>query len=124
MASGPRAEDWAMGFLTEPTHLIIIAIILLVLFGGKKLPELGKGLGEGLKGFREGIKGVSDPVPAAPTVQQTAASAPPFVSTPAESALKKEDMEFVTCSRCGNRFENPMGFKVSDYVCRSCQKSS
>ena len=37
-----------MGFLTEPTHLIIIAVILLVLFGGKKLPELGKGLGEGL----------------------------------------------------------------------------
>jgi sec-independent protein translocase protein TatA len=103
-----------MGFLTEPSHLIIIAIILLVLFGGKKLPELGKGLGEGLKGFREGLKGVTDPQTAAPT----------STSTPAESASKKEDMEYVTCSRCGNRFENPLGFKVTDYVCRACQKSS
>jgi sec-independent protein translocase protein TatA len=103
-----------MGFLTEPSHLIIIAIILLVLFGGKKLPELGKGLGEGLKGFREGLKGVTDP--------QTAA--PASTSTPAEAASKKEEMEYVTCSRCGNRFENPLGFKVTDYVCRSCQKSS
>jgi len=113
-----------MGFLTEPTHLIIIAIILLVLFGGKKLPELGKGLGEGLKGFREGLKGVSDPSPAASTVQQTAVAAPTSTSTPAESASKREDMEYVTCSRCGNRFENPLGFKVADYVCRACQKSS
>lgn len=113
-----------MGFLTEPTHLLIIAIILLVLFGGKKLPELGKGLGEGLKGFREGIKGISDTPAAAPMTQQAAAPAPPAASTPVISASNKEDMEYVTCSRCGNRFENPLGFKVNDYVCRSCQKQS
>jgi sec-independent protein translocase protein TatA len=47
-----------MGDLFQPTHLLIIAIVLLVLFGGKKLPELGKGLGEGLKGFKEGLKGI------------------------------------------------------------------
>jgi sec-independent protein translocase protein TatA len=34
--------------------------VVLVLFGGKKLPELGKGLGEGLRGFKEGMKGVTD----------------------------------------------------------------
>ena len=39
---------------------IILAIIVIVLFGGKKLPELGKGLGEGLRGFKEGMKGVTD----------------------------------------------------------------
>ena len=37
-----------MGELFTPTHLIVIAVVVLVLFGGKKLPELGKGLGEGL----------------------------------------------------------------------------
>ncbi|MGD0829597.1 MAG: twin-arginine translocase TatA/TatE family subunit [Terracidiphilus sp.] len=57
-----------MGDLLQPTHLLIIAIVLLVLFGGKRLPELGKGLGEGLKGFKEGLKGVSDP-PAPPPAQ-------------------------------------------------------
>ena len=51
-----------MGDLLQPTHLIVLAIIVLVLFGGKKLPELGKGLGEGLRGFKEGMKGVTDEV--------------------------------------------------------------
>jgi sec-independent protein translocase protein TatA len=51
-----------MGELFTPMHLIILAILVLVLFGGKKLPELGKGLGEGLRGFKEGMKGVTDEV--------------------------------------------------------------
>lgn len=49
-----------MGELFTPTHLIVLAIVILVLFGGKKLPELGKGLGEGLRGFKDGMKGVTD----------------------------------------------------------------
>lgn len=104
-----------MGDLFQPTHLMIIAIILLVLFGGRKLPELGKGLGEGLKSFKEGLKGVSDS-PAPPPAQQYAAPAPPASTAAA--------MEYVTCSRCGSRVENPMGFKVVDFVCRSCQGRS
>ena len=39
---------------------MVLAVVVLVLFGGKKLPELGKGLGEGLKGFKDGMKGVAD----------------------------------------------------------------
>jgi sec-independent protein translocase protein TatA len=50
-----------MGELFTPTHLIVLAVVAIVLFGGKKLPELGKGLGEGLRGFKEGVKGISDP---------------------------------------------------------------
>lgn len=49
-----------MGDLFQPTHLLVIAVVLLVLFGGKKLPELGKGLGEGLRGFKDGMKGVTE----------------------------------------------------------------
>jgi sec-independent protein translocase protein TatA len=106
-----------MGFLSEPTHLILIALLLFVLFGAKRLPELGKGLGEGLKGFKEGIKGITDPSPEA-TVQQSVAAAPPA----AAPAVQAE--EFVVCTRCGNRFENPMGFKVVDFVCKSCSARS
>ena len=51
-----------MGELLTPTHLMVIAVVVLILFGGKKLPELGKGLGEGLRGFKEGMKGVNDEV--------------------------------------------------------------
>jgi sec-independent protein translocase protein TatA len=113
------AEDESMGFLSEPSHWIIILLLLFVLFGAKRLPELGKGLGEGLKGFKEGVKGITDPPYVAPTVQQTSTQAPPSASTPAPS--EKADMEYITCSRCGSRFENPNGFKVDDFVCRSCQ---
>ena len=70
------------GDLFQPTHLIIIAIVLLVLFGAKRLPELGKGLGEGLKGFKEGLKGVTDPNPAPPTTQQNAQTTPPPATPP------------------------------------------
>jgi len=43
-----------------PWHFIVVAGIAILLFGGRKLPELGKGLGEGLRGFKEGSKGVTD----------------------------------------------------------------
>ena len=44
-----------MGELLTPTHLIVVAVVAFVVFGGRKLPELGKGLGEGLRGFKDGI---------------------------------------------------------------------
>lgn len=49
-----------MGDLFQPTHLLVIGVVLLLLFGGRKLPELGKGLGEGMRGFKEGLKGIND----------------------------------------------------------------
>jgi sec-independent protein translocase protein TatA len=45
----------------QPTHLLLILLICMVLFGGKKLPELGKGLGEAIKGFRSAMKDGGDP---------------------------------------------------------------
>jgi sec-independent protein translocase protein TatA len=42
--------------LFQPTHLIIIFAIALLVFGPKKLPELGKGLGEGIRALKEGMK--------------------------------------------------------------------
>jgi sec-independent protein translocase protein TatA len=46
--------------LFQPWHLLIVAGIAILLFGGRKLPELGKGLGEGLRGFKEGMKGITE----------------------------------------------------------------
>jgi len=43
-------------------EVIIIAIIVLLLFGGKKIPELMKGIGKGIKNFKEGVKGVEDDI--------------------------------------------------------------
>lgn len=69
-----------MGELFTPTHLMVLAVIVLVLFGGKKLPELGKGLGEGLRGFKEGMKGVSDEVKNADKPGETAHTVTPKAS--------------------------------------------
>jgi len=69
-----------MGDLLQPWHLIVLAVVAFLLFGAKRLPELGKGLGEGLRGFKEGIKGVSESTTT--TAQNTAP--PPPTSTPAD----------------------------------------
>ncbi|MBQ9176051.1 MAG: twin-arginine translocase TatA/TatE family subunit [Bacteroidaceae bacterium] len=41
-------------------EIIIIALIVLLLFGGKKIPELMKGLGRGVRSFKDGINGKDD----------------------------------------------------------------
>ena len=43
-------------------EIIVIALIVLLLFGGKKIPELMKGMGKGVKSFKEGMKEVDDEV--------------------------------------------------------------
>ncbi len=43
-----------------PWQIIIIALVILLLFGGKKIPELMKGLGKGVKSFKEGINEVEE----------------------------------------------------------------
>lgn len=43
-------------------EILLIALIVLLLFGGKKIPELMKGLGKGVRSFKEGVKEVTDEV--------------------------------------------------------------
>ena len=42
------------------TEIIVIALIVLLFFGGKKIPELMKGIGKGVKSFKDGMKDVQD----------------------------------------------------------------
>ena len=42
--------------LFQPMHLLLILGIVLLVFGPKRLPELGKGIGEGIRGFKSAIK--------------------------------------------------------------------
>ncbi len=41
-------------------EIIIVAVLLLLLFGGKKIPELMKGLGKGIKSFKDGVNGIDE----------------------------------------------------------------
>jgi sec-independent protein translocase protein TatA len=59
----------------SPMHLLIVAIVILVLFGGRKIPELMRGLGEGVRGFKEGMSGAAQSQPTTP---------PPPAAAPAD----------------------------------------
>ncbi|MCX6247678.1 MAG: twin-arginine translocase TatA/TatE family subunit [Bacteroidetes bacterium] len=54
-----------LGGLGAP-ELILIALIVLLLFGGSKIPELMKGVGKGVKGFKDGLKGLEDDINESP----------------------------------------------------------
>lgn len=41
-------------------EIVVIALVVLVLFGAKKIPELMKGIGKGVKGFKDGLNGKDD----------------------------------------------------------------
>jgi len=42
------------------TEIVVIALVVLLLFGGKKIPELMSGLGKGVKSFKDGMNGLDD----------------------------------------------------------------
>jgi len=43
-------------------EILVIALIVLLLFGGKKIPELMKGIGKGVRSFKSGINGIEDEI--------------------------------------------------------------
>lgn len=48
------------------SELLVIALIVLLLFGGKKIPELMKGLGKGVRSFKDGMNDVTDEIRSTP----------------------------------------------------------
>lgn len=44
-------------------EIIFLVLIVLLFFGGKKIPELMKGIGKGVRSFKEGMNGIEDPAP-------------------------------------------------------------
>jgi sec-independent protein translocase protein TatA len=66
----------------SPFHWLVVLAIVVLLFGGKKIPEVMKGLGEGIRSFKEGMRGDGN----GPT--QTPPAPPP--STPTEATAEKK----------------------------------
>jgi len=83
------------GFLS-PTHIVLLLVVALMLFGAKRLPEVGRSLGTGLRGFKHGLEGSEPQEPERPelsnsraVVSSAPAEAPPeadSVSPPPEPA--------------------------------------
>lgn len=66
----------------SPIHWLIVLAVIVLFFGGKKIPEVMRGLGEGIRSFREGMHGNGNATTAPPASPSTPAAAPS--STPAE----------------------------------------
>jgi sec-independent protein translocase protein TatA len=60
--------------LLQPMHLVLILGIVMIFFGPKRLPELGKGLGESIRGFKESMARIQEEPQ---TVKETPARLPP-----------------------------------------------
>ena len=54
----------------QPMHLLVIVGLALIMFGPKKLPELGKGIGEGIRGFKAAINDRADGADATQTAEK------------------------------------------------------
>ncbi len=50
------------GFMPSGSEWIIIALVILLLFGGKKIPELMRGLGKGVKSFKDGVNDAKEEI--------------------------------------------------------------
>ena len=53
-----------MGYVSNPVHIVILLGIALLLFGGKRLPEIGRSMGSGMREFKDAITGNTPDAPA------------------------------------------------------------
>ena len=78
-----------MGYFQTPWHIVLLLLIALLLFGGKRLPEIGRSLGHGMREFKDAVTGSpeehADPQPELPPAEPTAAAtATTTTATPTE----------------------------------------
>ncbi len=74
--------------LDNPVHIVFLLILLLLVFGAKRLPEMGRSLGAGMRGFKDSLSGDDPPasvtaIQPGPATQVSAGSAAPAVTTSA-----------------------------------------
>jgi sec-independent protein translocase protein TatA len=71
--------------LDNPIHIAFLLILLLLVFGAKRLPEMGRSLGDGMRGFKDAISGQGTGTPATAATQQTPAQ-PALAPAPEQPA--------------------------------------
>ena len=73
--------------LDNPIHILFLLVIVLLVFGAKRLPEMGRSLGSGLRGFKESISGESPTELGAMTHESPVTATPEAVHTHVDTDL-------------------------------------
>lgn len=61
---------------TSPTHIVLLLVLALLLFGAKRLPEIGRSLGHGMREFKDSVSSHEESTPALPETTSTGAPEP------------------------------------------------
>jgi sec-independent protein translocase protein TatA len=77
-----------VGYFQTPWHIVLLLVIALLLFGGKRLPEIGKALGSGMREFKDAITG-NTPAESQPELPSAEAPEPPAAETSATPAERE-----------------------------------
>jgi sec-independent protein translocase protein TatA len=82
--------------LDNPIHIAFLLVILLLVFGAKRLPEMGQSLGSGLRGFKDSLTGTPDSQHADELPAPTPITATPITATPvtADRSPERREHEF------------------------------
>lgn len=73
--------------LDNPVHILLLLLVLLLVFGARRLPEIGKSLGEGMRGFKDAVSGNQRD-----TLNQSTATQPP-APAPAPAPVETAPVE-------------------------------
>ncbi len=76
-----------------PTEMIFLMVILLLIFGAKRLPELGSGIGKGIREFKKSMREINTEVERPVDEPQIRAAAPRAAVPPTSSAEQKENVQ-------------------------------
>ena len=82
-----------IGDILQPTHLIFVLVVALLVLGPKRLPEAGRALGKGIRDFRSAIGGEEDRQNVIPTEAAPPPPAPVIAPEPAAAAPVEEEAE-------------------------------
>jgi sec-independent protein translocase protein TatA len=87
-----------VGDILQPTHLLLILVVALVVLGPKRLPEVGRSLGKGLRDFRSAISGMEEHTSGFMTDSTEDAEPAPHETAPIESTHEAEPTSSETAS--------------------------
>ena len=85
--------------LIQPTHLIFLGLLALLLFGAKRLPEIGRSLGTGMREFKDSVSGITETKEVMESMQQVQAAVTPANIAGAFVPGVKEMQDSVTAAK-------------------------